>query len=444
VIRTAFHPLRSFFSRSRACWLSSARIDEKGADLVTRTNPADGSAIARQITSAIICWLFSLLASHKVIAADAIPGEQWCDRPISAIVFEGNRVTQDEVLRRELLQKVGTQCSLDDIIDGIQNNLDLGLFKSVLRWGAQLRWDNFLGRLHQVRLTYEKRQQENGQGRSGHVRSVDYTVPRFFGSRFGLALSLDQISYNTELSQDDIVFGEAVRQSHKAELRIARWAGDSTGVRGLSYFAGAGFEQRSYELSSGMLGPFSGGDNVSLLAGFEVNRIHQSSFSRSGHQYGLTFRVFDEAFGSDFSYSQLDAFGRWYLPLRNPQKNINVQLRLGFSTLAPFGARNYSIGGGQVLRGMRTGETTGDILTVANIEYLSGLFAYPAWRWVVFTDIGNVYLKDDVNLLKQNVRGGVGIRWKLQELTNTDIRLDVAWDPRRTKLTPYISTSLTF
>ncbi len=454
------------------------------ADATTDRRAGSTISTAYLSSSFVTGFLFGLLLlvamANPAMAADAIPGEQWCDRPVDVISFEGNKVTQDEVLRRELVQQSDSQCSLDDIIDGIQNNLDLGLFKSVraelrlqeeqlnlvyivsekifflpiprfsrtsdgeLRWGAQLRWDNFLGRLHQVRLTYEKRQQDNGQGRSGHVRSLDYTVPRFFGSRFGLGVSLDQILYNTELSQDGIVFGEAVRESHRAEWRVARWANESTGIRGLSYFVGAGIEQRDYDIRSGTAGPFRAGTNVSVLAGFEVNRVHQSTYSRRGHHYGLTFRVFDDAFGSDFNYSQLDAFARWFIPLRKPQTNINVQLRLGLSDMAPFGARNYSIGGGQVLRGMRPGTVTGDVLTVANIEYLSGLFAYPAWRWVVFTDIGNVYLKDDVNLASQNFRGGLGVRWKLQQLTNTDIRLDVAWDPRRRKLTPYLSTSLTF
>lgn len=421
-----------------------------------------------------------MIATSVAHTADAIPGEHWCDRPVNVISFEGNKITNAEVISRELPQLPGESCSLDKVIDGIQNTLDLGLFKSVraelrlddenlelvyivaekifflpiprisrtsdgeLRIGAQLRWDNFLGRLHQLKLTYEKRQEDDGQGRAGYVHSLDYNVPRFFGSRFGMAVSLDRVRRNSEMAQDGVVYGEALRESQRAEWRLARWAKDSTGVQGLSYFLGFGFEDRSYEIRSGSTGPFEGGQNATLLAGFEVQRVHQDTFSRRGYEYGVTLRLADPAWGGDFKYAQLDAHMRWFRPMVRPQTNLNVQLRLGLSTLAPFGQRNYGIGGGEVIRGMRTGFATGDILTLANVEYLSGFFSYPALRWVAFSDIGNVFLKNDVRLHRQILRGGLGLRWKLEELTNTDLRFDVAWDPKRSKLTPYLSTSLTF
>lgn len=112
--------------------------------------------------------------------------------------------------------------------------------------------------------------------------------------------------------------------------------------------------------------------------------------------------------------------------------------------MAPFGERTYEIGGGELMRGMESGAHSGNIMTLLNVEYLSGFFAYPLWRWMVFVDAGNVYLKDDVNVLKQYVRGGVGLRRKIEALTNTDLRLDLAWDPVEGKLKPYLSTSLTF
>ena len=445
-----------------------------------QSTDSPGHRLCAYVQRLLIAFLLLLISCNEVLAADAIPGEQWCNRTVDSIRFVGNKVTQYEVMNRELLQKAGESCSLDDVIDGIQNNLDLGLFKSVraelhldedhlelvyfvdekiyflpiprfsrtsdgeLRFGAQLRWDNFLGRLHQLKLTYEKRQEDNGQGRTGYVHSLDYVVPRFFGSRFGLGVSIKRIRNNTELAQDGQVYGEALQERQRAEFRVARWANESEGVQGLSYFVGAGIERRDYELRSGTTGPFNDGLNVTLLTGFEVQRVHRSAFSRRGFQYGVTLRVADTALGGDFSYAQLDAFSRLYIPLQRPQTNLNVQFRLGLSSMAPFGQRDYGIGGGELIRGLRTGSVTGDILMVANAEYLSGFFAYPAWRWVAFADVGNVYLKDDVNLLKQVGRGGVGLRWKLEQLTSTDLRIDIAWDSKRSKLTPYVSTSLTF
>lgn len=413
-------------------------------------------------------------------AADAIPGEQWCDRDIDRIEFAGNRVTRDQVMRRELVQYEGLPCMLDDIIDGIQNLLDLGLFKSVraelilqddllllryrvsekifflpiprfsrtsdgeLRLGAQLRWDNFLGRLHQLKITSEKRQEDDGRGRTGFVHSMEYVVPRFFGSAFGMSMQATSERRNAELAQDGVVFGETVLRSRRAGFRLSRWASGTLGVSGLSYFAGASVQQRDYTMRSGDVGPYSDGRDFSVVAGFAVQRVHQDTYRRRGYYYGGSINVADEALGSDFTYARLDMLARWYIPWRGPQTNLNVQLRLGLSDKAPFGERSYEIGGGELLRGMESGSYTGNILTLINVEYLSGFFAYPAWRWLVFADLGNVYLSDDVNLFKQHLRAGAGLRWKLERLTNTDLRLDVAWDPQDRKLTPYVSTSLTF
>lgn len=426
--------------------------------------------------------LASYVGMHApvMLAADAIPGEQWCDRKVDRIGFSGNRITRDPVLRRELAQQTGTDCLLDDVIDGIQNIMDLGLFKSVraqldladdeltlryivvekifflpiprfsrtsdgeLRLGAQLRWDNFLGRLHQLKLTSEKRQEDDGRGRSGYVHKVDYQVPRFFGSRYGMSLSAASERRNTELARDGMVFGDALKQSRKLRWQLARWLGAEQGVRGLSYFVGMGLEQRDYEVRTGTLGPFSGGRDFSVLTGFTVQRVHQDDYRRRGHTYGASLQVADKFLGTDFRYARLDIFSRWYLPLDRPQTNLNIQARVGLSDRSPYGERTYEIGGGDLLRGMQSGHVTGNILTLLNVEYLSGFFTYPAWRWLLFTDIGNVYLPGEFSLLDQKIRAGAGLRWKLESLTNADLRLDAAWDPDKGKFTPYVSTSLTF
>lgn len=434
----------------------------------------------------LLPWLLWLVAGSSVgvssvaYAADAIPGEQWCDRAVDRIEFSGNRVTRDPVMRRELLQQEAQPCSLDDIIDGIQNIMDLGLFKSVraemrvddagltlryivtekifflpiprfsrtsdgeLRLGAQLRWDNFLGRLHQLKITSEKRQEDDGRGRTGYVHSVDYVVPRFFGSPYGMSVKAASERRNAQLSQDSVVFGEALMVSHRAGFQLSRWASGTRGVSGMSYFAGASVQQREYDLQSGKTGPFLEGQDFALIAGVSLQKVHQDSYRRRGYYYGGSVSIANTALGSDFSYSRVDMEARWYLPLMRPQTNLNIQLRLGLSDAAPFGELSYEIGGGELVRGMKSGRHAGNILTLLNVEYLQGLFAYPAWRWLVFTDVGNVYVSDDVNLLKQHYRAGAGLRWKLEKLTNADLRLDLAWDPQEGRVKPYVSTSLTF
>jgi len=258
----------------------------------------------------LLCLTIGVYAGvGRAIAADAIPGEQLCEQNISSIVFSGNRVTRASVMERELVQVVATPCSLDDIIDGIQNIMDLGLFKSVraeldlvdegvqlkyivdekffflaiprfsrtsdgeLRFGFQLRWDNFAGRLHEVRLTSEKRQEDEGRGRSGFVHSIDYNVPRFTRSRLGLKVTAAARRRQTQLAQDDVIHGEAIAESEQLGIQLSHWENKSRGIRGLRYFGGVNVEQRAFDIREGNVGPFREGLAVSVVAGFETSDI---------------------------------------------------------------------------------------------------------------------------------------------------------------------------
>ena len=271
-----------------------------------------------------------------------------------------------------------------------------------------------------------------------------YTVPRFLGSDFGLFLNVAAERRNVELEQNEVIFGEAERQSFVFETQVARWLNHTKGVRGLRYHAGFRVIDREYDVTEGEAGPFVDGTDLSFVFGVENQLVRRDTFRRRGKSYGFTLRVADENLASSFSYKRLDLWGIWYLPLVDPQKNLNVQLRLGLSDGAPFGDHSFSIGGGDVLRGVDKGRDSGDILMLLNVEYLSGFFSYPAWRWVVFLDAGNVFETSDVDLLDQNLRGGLGLRYKLRALANTDLRIDLAWDPDRNSVRPFFATRLTF
>jgi hemolysin activation/secretion protein len=130
--------------------------------------------------------------------------------------------------------------------------------------------------------------------------------------------------------------------------------------------------------------------------------------------------------------------------LKGESRNLNLQLRLGLSDGAPFGRRTYSVGGGEILRGLPPGSATGDILTLMNIEYLSAFVGYEQWRWILFADIGNVYMRDRIKLHRQKLRTGFGLRRKLLSLSNADLRLDFAWDNEASRFRSFFSTNLTF
>lgn len=414
------------------------------------------------------------------MSADAIPGEDYCDRDVASIVFAGNRVTKPQVLLRELDQQSGSACSIDQIVDSTQNIMDLGLFKSViadlslndrglqlrftvkeklyflaiprisrtsdaeLRAGIQLRFDNFLGRLHELRITSERREEDDGDGPGGFVHRLSYNIPRFFGSNHGFGFALGSDRRQLNLSVDGTELGHAQSETQAVSLQFSRWMSRSKGVQGMRYFFGASIVQRKFELISGVAGPYVGGDDLSLIVGLENKKIRQELYRRTGTIVGGSITVANKNTQSDFEYTRVDIYGNAYVPLPNGIRNLNVRGRLGLSDGAAFGESSYSIGGGEELRGMKPGSVSGDLMALVNVEYLQATFNYPQLRWVAFTDVGNVYKRNKVNLFKIRARAGLGLRLKLLSLSNTDIRVDVAWDPSREKLQTYVSSNMTF
>jgi len=432
--------------------------------------------ILRTVAVPIACIFWVGVA----MSADAIPGEDFCNQPVHSIAFAGNRVTKPQVLLREIDQQVNQPCSIDLIVDSTQSIMDLGLFSTVLadllmvdeqlqlrftvkeklyflaiprisrtsdaelRGGLQLRFDNFLGRLHQMRITSEKRQEDDGDGPGGYVHSLDYSIPRFFGSDYGLGFELASDRRKVDLALNGTEFGSAQSETQTLGLVANRWVNESSGIQGLRYFFGFRFRQRNLELLSGETGPYKDGTDVLAIVGAEHKQLHQDLFRRRGTVLGGSLSFANKSTGSDFQYTRADIYAAAYLPLSKGIRNINVRGRLGVSDGAAFGESSYSIGGGELLRGMQTGHTSGDVMTVLNVEYLHAWFDYPQWRWVVFGDVGNVYKRSEVRLHKLRARGGVGLRWKLLSLSNTDLRVDVAWDAQRERVQTYVSSNLTF
>jgi len=427
----------------------------------------------------LIFWA-GMLWAGVAVSADAIPGEDYCDREVDSIVFSGNRVTKPQVLLREIAQQVGETCSIDLIVDSIQSIMDLGLFKSAyaelalidtklqlqftvkeklyflliprisrtsdaeLRGGAQLRFDNFLGRLHEMRITSERRKEDDGEGPGGFVHKLSYNVPRFFGSDFGLGLEVASDRRQLILAVDGTELGQAQSETQTLGIQISRWMNDSRGVQGRRYFYGVRFAMRDLNVLSGRAGPYMGGDDFSVTIGMEDKQVRQDLYRRRGKVVGASLTAANSGTHSDFEYTRADFYAKAFIPLNNGIRNVNVHARLGISDGAAFGESSYSIGGGEKLRGMQPGGRSGDLLALVNVEYLHALYNHPQFRFVGFTDIGDVFKVKKLKLDRIRARAGVGLRWKLLFLSNTDVRVDVAWNPSREQLQTYISSNLTF
>jgi len=468
-------------------------------------------------------------ASATSTAADAVSGKRTCDGNIGSITFEGNRVTRAHVLARELPQRIGMPCDIDDVLAGLARLEALGLFRSVrvelraiaerhdrvryagalapailtatrtpaptgvrhddgqgerhgevpvgrellelryvvrekffflglprlsrtsdgeVRAGASLEWTNFLGRLHEMKLTSEWRQEDDGQGRGGFVSSLDYDVPRFFGSSLGLGVSLDvadrQVGFGDDGEDALATVGEGQLEAYAFGMTLAHWLNDSDGVQGLRVFYGAAVARRDYTLVRGARGTARDGTDLGWRIGIEQRAVHRDRYRRHGLRLGGAFSFANRRLGSDFDWHRIDGWLAWYRPLGTGKDNLNVALGLGISDGAPFGDRAYAIGGGEVLRGVDKGAREGDVRLLLNVEYLRAVRRLPAFRWVVFVDAGNVWPIDGIDATDLLVRGGIGARYKLEALSRRDLRIDLAWDPVEGRVVPYLSTRLTF
>jgi len=455
---------------------------------------------------AVMAW------SH---AADEVPNAELCSGDVAAIRFEGNRVTRAQVMARELPQRTGMPCVLDDVIDGLTRLEDLGLFRSVrvelhplpssdraramqlrvpsrhdgtaielqelpnvpgqllevryvvrekffflglprvsrtsdgeVRAGVSLEWSNFLGRLHEMKLTSEWRQEDDGQGRGGFVHSLDYDVPRFLGSDNGVGVRLGiadrQVGFQADAGAERESVGEGQLASFRLGVTLASWLSERDGVQGLRLFYGAALEHRDYTLEQGVAGDTVGGTDLGWRVGLEHRAVHRDRYRRRGTRTGAAFSFANRQLGSDFDWHRVDGWLAWYHPVGSGLDNLNLSLSAGVSENAPFGDRFYAIGGGEILRGVQKGQREGDVRLLLNVEYLRASLLRPALRWVVFADAGNAWPIDAVEVDDVLVRGGIGARYKLEALSRRDLRIDLAWDPQEARVVPYLSTQLTF
>lgn len=414
-------------------------------------------------------------------AAEAIPGERWCDgRPLDRVVFAGNRVTRAEVLARELGIRPGDTCEPRIVIGGLAPLRNLGLFREVrpeleldsrgaltlrytvrerlffiglprvarttdgeLRAGVSLEWNNFLGRLHELEIRGEWRQEDDGRGHEGVVGRIDYEVPRLLGTPYGFGLRLRAERRGTDFSRDGVEYGRGRRRALGLGLGLSRWL-DGGAVRGTRVFVGAAVEHREHEIESGDAGPALEGLDLNFRAGLERRSLRRDRWRRTGRAWGASVGFASEALGSDFSWHRVDAWASAYLPLGTGLTNLNVRGVVGASDGAPFGERFYSVGGGERLRGPDKGTREGDVQALLNTELLFGLVSRPAVRWVLFADVGNAWAADEIDPRTLDWGAGVGLRWKVEAINDTDLRVDLAWDHARGRVRPYLATKLTF
>jgi len=398
------------------------------------------------------CFMVLLLLSFKA-AADA-------HKVISQIVFSGNEITQESVLRREMYIAEGDFVDVKKIKKSTQGIMDLGLFRQVKykleidsknlmhrilfinvkekyykfilprlrfennqwRTGLQLRWDNVNGLDHSLQLLAERLGAE--QGVSELRQRFKYLYPNVLGSKFSLDFRV--VNQNKIDAGIDGEFQNQIEQS--LEFGVFKWLNRQRRKNG--WYARIGFDTRSRDFESLQDQLILDSSNVVQLSfKYAYKNLHEYLYNRGGKHYGYEIKIADDIWGSQSQYVSHFLFYRSYYQFKSrPNDNLNVQTLLGYSTNDILGDRAFTLDYRNGLRGYERSRFQGNSLLVVNTEYLRPSDWYNTLRFVYFIDMGTTgeSLSDAFSgPLRTGV--GFGIRWKIPAFVRVDLRMDIGY-----------------
>ncbi|HEY9049892.1 MAG TPA: BamA/TamA family outer membrane protein [Gammaproteobacteria bacterium] len=383
---------------------------------------------------------------------------------IRTISFEGNLVTQESLLLREMYVAVGDELDEAKVQTSVQAIMDLGLFKSVHYYlaedyigidpeknvvdlvilleekfylliiprvrvsdetttlGMQLRWDNVFGLNHSMNALYEDRGTTAGVHET-RQRFI-YNYPNVNGSRFSMSMRL---THANDVDENEIE-GPINRKDEELALGIFKWLNPQG--RNHGWYAGLGLNYRQRENLSidGSIADDSI-DAMVLELGYGYNKVHEYAYNRGGKAFGYNVDIADEALGGNSDYVKNVLFYRSYYRFNSrPDDNLNVQVMFGHANTDILGDAAFSLGSGDDLRGYDKDRFEGNTLLLMNIEYLRPMETYPSFRYVYFLDVGNTYAEiSDIKHDALKTGAGIGFRWKLAAFVKVDLRVDVGY-----------------
>ncbi len=405
-----------------------------------------------------------------------------CDQahaePISKILFEGNEVTQEKVLRQELLIQEGDDADPRLIEESRLAIMNLGLFKNVVSrleqegdaqrliytvderffllpiprlgirakdgdaqegvgsytYGIELRYDNLLGLNQRLKLVHEIEEPREEGGDYIKESSIRYTVPRIVDSVYQLDMSLKQVKKQIFEYENDINTGRYHSTESSGSFSVSRWI-DTTISRGWRGGAGISVEDINYyeQVGSGLA--YVDNFTLALTLGLDRSDTQEYPYHRDGEQYGYSISLGLPQLGSDSSFTRHHLYYRRYRPLEFADSNLNTQFQL---YAANGSGDTYGIGNSALLRGYDDDYAKGNALFLANLEYHHHMSGYPQLRGVVFTDIGNAWPSvSDIDLGDMLTDVGIGLRWRVQSFVDVTLRMDYAYalSSETTKLT---------
>lgn len=398
--------------------------------------------------------------------------------PIEEIRFEGNKTTREITLRDEILITEGDDFDVEKLIKSRQSIQNLSLFKRVhvraeqgpagvivtftvkekwyilplptlsrnadgdISYGAEVTWDNVWGLNH--RLKFEIEQENKKDGEKEQKLELDYDIPKIPGTAYGMGFGAERKRTLTEsVDEDGKLLGEYYAYTDSLGVSLSRWLKRTAPSQGWQGAVGAVWIRNFAREENGS--PVLPGEYRQLNWGVSgvFTAVNDHELYRSGQEYGAVLGVGRERLGSTDDYHNIGIFWRRYQPINVPfWSNVNCQVRAGYNQ----GQDDvFELGGASTMRGIiDDSQPIGDAFGLVNVNWLIPMKKHPAFRWNLFTDVGNAWPRNDIDLLRWKFTVGAGARWKIRKLVNTTLRVDLGYNPETREYRLYAGTNNMF
>jgi outer membrane protein assembly factor BamA len=400
--------------------------------------------------------LTCLLLLFSALPASA--GAAW--PVVASIHFEGNAVTRERVMLREMSVAPGEAADPARIEQSRQAILDLGLFREVeiteeataegvilrvrvrekrfllpiprldtssdkdVSYGAQVRWSNVFGLNHRLNAFVQRGRfpQDRNREREQGAR-IAYSAPHVFDTPWWLRATAERIERQTPspLGGFDEDF-DRLQLLAAYDLRSGR-------PRSGWLLGGGLFWQR--QAATGEFAPPSDGRATALVGSADFSNLRFHLYSESGQRFSARLEAARRGWASDYSYARLTTRYQAYLPLgERPHQSLHLIAEGGILSGGPRSRNHYALGGSSRLRAYDVDFFEGD-----RYYYFASEVLRPVWRdWLrlfVVTEVGGV---------GRDVRGispkgphasiGIGARARVTWLVEVEIEAGVAWPLR--------------